>query len=110
MADIFISYSRKDREFVRRLHDTLKEQGRDAWVDWEDIPLTADWEQTIYEAIEAAHNFIFVISPDSVISEVCAREIAHAAGYNKRLIPIYYREVDIAQVSPVLRALNFVYL
>jgi len=31
--DIFISYSRKDKEFVRRLDDELKSGGREAWVD-----------------------------------------------------------------------------
>jgi len=30
---VFISYSRKDKEFVRRLDDELKSRGREAWVD-----------------------------------------------------------------------------
>ena len=81
MTDLFISYSRKDREFVRALHDALRNAGREAWVDWEDIPLTADWMQEIHGAIEAADSFLFVISPDSVVSEVCAREIEHAAKF-----------------------------
>lgn len=29
MADVFISYSRKDTDFVRRLHKALSEQNRD---------------------------------------------------------------------------------
>ena len=37
------------------------------------------WEKTIYGAIEAAHTFIFVLTPDSIASVVCGREIAHAA-------------------------------
>ena len=69
MADLFISYSRKDKEFVRALHTALTAQGHSAWVDWEDIPLTADWLKEIYEAIEAADTFVFVISPDSVAKQ-----------------------------------------
>ena len=42
-ADVFISYSRHDGDFVRRLHDALRELGKDPWVDWEDIPATAPW-------------------------------------------------------------------
>ena len=38
MQDVFISYARKDKEFVRRLHAALIEAGRDSWVNWEDIP------------------------------------------------------------------------
>ncbi len=43
MTDIFISYSRQNSPFVKRLFEALAEQKRDTWVDWEGIPLTADW-------------------------------------------------------------------
>jgi TIR domain len=42
VAHIFISYSRKDKDFVRHLNDALIAQKREAWIDWKDIPLTAD--------------------------------------------------------------------
>ncbi len=94
MSDIFISYSRKDSEFMRRLHEALGKTDRDVWVDWEDIPLTADWWQEICEAIEAADTFVFVISPDSVTSDVCRDEVQYAVDNNKRFVPILYREID----------------
>ena len=37
MADIFISYSRRDGEFVERLRESLAEHDKDVWVDREDI-------------------------------------------------------------------------
>lgn len=104
MADVFISYSRKDADFVRRLHQALTEQGRDIWIDWEDIPLTADWWQEICAGIEAADNFLFIISPDSVRSEVCRREIEHAVSSNKRLMPVNYREVTDPADKPLMHA------
>src|SRR6476660_5417185 len=76
--EVFISYSRKDKEFVRRLDEELKRRDREAWVDWEGIPPGDTWEKTIYGAIEATHTFIFVLTPDSIASEVYGREIAHA--------------------------------
>jgi hypothetical protein len=48
----------------------------------------------IYEAIEDANAFVLVLSPESVSSEVCARELVHAAAHNKRIIPLQHREVD----------------
>ena len=50
---VFVSYSRKDIDFVRRLHAALADLGRETWVDWEGIPPTADWMQQIAAAIES---------------------------------------------------------
>ena len=75
VAEVFTSYSRKDKAFVRKLSDALANQKREAWIDWKDIPLTAEWLQEILTNIEAAENFIFVISPDSVASPNCRKEM-----------------------------------
>lgn len=109
MADAFISYSRKDKDLVRALHDALNQRGRDTWIDWEDIPPTAEWLKEIFSAIEAAHTFVFVISPDSVASDVCKQEIAHAAKHNKRLVPIVRSNVDPQHVPEALAKLNWIF-
>ncbi|NJL95457.1 MAG: toll/interleukin-1 receptor domain-containing protein [Anaerolineae bacterium] len=92
--EVFISYSRRDKEFVRTLDEALQVRGLDAWIDWEDIPPNADWMQEIKEGIEAADSMIFVISPDSLNSKVCCEEVEHALQHNKRLIPILHREIE----------------
>ncbi len=38
MSDIFISYSRLDKDFVGNLRDALAGQQQDVWIDWESIP------------------------------------------------------------------------
>ncbi len=38
MTDIFISYSRKDIAYARILHEALKENGFETWIDWQEIP------------------------------------------------------------------------
>src|SRR5690606_24719165 len=63
------------------------------WIDWEDIPPVADWRQEIHTGIDQADDFVFIISPDSVESQVCTEELARAIEYNKRLVPLLYREV-----------------
>jgi WD40 repeat protein len=111
MPDLFMSYSRKDKEFVKKLVESLKAQNRDVWVDWEDIPLTADWLQEIYKGIEGANNFIFIITPDSVASEVCGQELTHAIEHNKRLVPVLLREVtDYKLLNGALASHNWIYM
>ena len=39
MSDVFISYSRRDIEFVRHLFEQLKASDRETWADWQNIPL-----------------------------------------------------------------------
>jgi hypothetical protein len=109
MSEVFISYSRKNGDFVRRLQEALEARDRDAWVDWEDIPATASWRQEISDAIEAADTFVFVISPDSVASEVCGQEVAHAAEHHKRLVPLICREVESQAVPESLADLQWIF-
>ena len=91
MSDVFISYSRPDIDFVRHLFDQLTTHDREPWADWQDIPPTADWLAEISRGIEAANTFLFVISPDSVASEICTLEIEHAVKHNKLLLKPYLR-------------------
>ncbi|MBN1563974.1 MAG: TIR domain-containing protein, partial [Anaerolineae bacterium] len=112
-GEVFISYARKDTAFVRRLHQALAALNRDAWIDWEDIPLTADWWREIQTGIEAADTFVFVISPDSAQSQICYREIDYAAQHNKRLMPIMHREIADPVVEqklhPAINAHNWAF-
>ncbi|MBI3158808.1 MAG: TIR domain-containing protein [Chloroflexi bacterium] len=87
----FISYSRKDTDFARRLHARLGEDGLDLWADWERIPITANWMAEITGAIEQADSFIFIISPDSLVSEYCIKELRIAVENNKRMVPVLHR-------------------
>jgi hypothetical protein len=41
--DLFVSYSRADREIVVALTGKLSAAGKKAWVDLEDIPPSAEW-------------------------------------------------------------------
>ena len=109
MADVFISYSRKDTAFVRRLSDALEQRQREAWVDWEGIRPTEEFMLAIYATIEGTNTFNFILTPDSVGSEVCAKEIAHAAKHNKRFIPMVHRDIDAKSVPETLAKLNWIF-
>jgi len=102
-SQTFISYSRSDRAFVHRLHEALTGHGLSVWVDFEDIPPTAEWLAELYSGVERAASFVFVISPDSVASEMCQVEVLHALKHGKRIVPVLRRP---APVGPPLEALG----
>jgi hypothetical protein len=109
MNQLFISYSRKDTDFARKLADGFAAQNMEAWIDWQDIPPTVDWMKEIEKGIEESDNFVFIISPDSILSNVCADELAHAIKNGKRIIPVVAREIDMKEAPPTLTHLNFIF-
>ena len=109
-ASFFISYAREDQAFVRRLHTALTGRGRTVWVDWEAVPALADWLPEVTAAIEAADVFVFVISPESAASEVCATEIGVAAAAHKRFAPLTLNEVESALLPAAVRAPNWIFM
>lgn len=109
MTDVFISYSRSDIAFARLLHQALAQHEFETWIDWQDIPPSADWLAEVREAIEHADTFMFVISESSAASEICGLEVAHAVENNKRLIPVVVNKVDPKTVHPALAAINWIF-
>ncbi|MGQ4648090.1 TIR domain-containing protein [Lyngbya aestuarii] len=107
--DIFISYSRRDKEFVSQLCEALTQAKQKIWVDWHDIPPAEDWRQEIYRGIEAANNFVFIISPHSISSKVCIEELEHAIKHGKRLVPIVRQNVGYDNVHPDLGRINWIF-
>ncbi|MCD4687046.1 MAG: tetratricopeptide repeat protein, partial [Anaerolineae bacterium] len=99
MSDVFISYSRQDREFITRLHGALADAEVDPWVDWEDIVEAEDWFQAICDGIDAAQKLICVISPAWLISENCHREMAYARQQHKTIIPVIYQQTRVEDVG-----------
>src|SRR6266545_2997002 len=110
MAKLFVSYSRRDSVAARKLIESFRSSGQDVWVDWESIPPAVDWLEQIFRGIEEADAFLFLISPDSIASEVCKVEIGRAALNSKRIIPIVLRDVDPSTTPESIRKLNWTFI
>jgi WD40 repeat protein len=108
--DAFISYSRRDKDYVEsRLAAALEARGKDVWIDTDDIRGGAsDWRATVWAGIEASKAVIFVLTPESLASRVCGEELAHAEALNKRLIPVLHRPVDGLNVPAALERPNWI--
>lgn len=85
MAHIFISYSRKDQTYARKLADSLLDNGFDVWFD-ERIEYGENWENAIFRAIDACAAFVVIMTPESFASTWVQRECAYA---DKRGKPVY---------------------
>lgn len=107
-TDVFVSYSRKDGDFARRLNTRLQEAGKTTWFDQESISSGVDFEKEIYKGIDGADNIVFIISPDSIDSKYCKDEVAYAADLGKRFITILCRETDPQTMPETLRILNWI--
>lgn len=112
--DVFISYARKDKqEFVAILCELL-EQKFQIWVDWNNIPVAADWRQEVYQGIETSQNFLCVLSDHSALSRNCHEEIRYASRRGKRIIPVILRKPtqwlegdDDPRVEEIIRRYNW---
>ena len=105
---MFVSYSRRDADFVQRLAEELKSRGKDAWIDVDGIRDAERFPEALLRAIEASDAFLFVISPDSVISDYCEQEVRHASELNKRIVPLALRAVPDEQIPEEIRLRSWI--
>lgn len=72
---IFISYSHQDREFVDQLAMQLVQHGASVWLDRWELDIGDSLLDRIQRAVRGASALIVVMSPHSVASEWCRREL-----------------------------------
>jgi WD40 repeat protein len=108
MPDVFVSYSRRDAEFVTRLTDDLTIRGKEVWIDVGGIRDAEVFPVALRRAIEGSDAFLFVISPDSVQSEYCEQEVTYAAELNKRIVPLALRPVPDQEIPAEIRFRNWI--
>lgn len=92
--DIFISYSRRDQEFVTRLVSDLNEHVSGVWFDQSTIQLGQKWHDEILEGIRECKAFILVLSPDAMESRYVQEEVNKALELGKTIFPILYRPAN----------------
>jgi hypothetical protein len=89
--DIFISYSRRDQEFVTRLASDLDAQVAGVWFDQSDIQAGEKWHDEIMGGIRDCKAFIVVLSPDAMESRYVREEVIKALELGKTIFPVIYR-------------------
>jgi TIR domain len=105
MPQVFISYSRKDIDFVRRLAGDLEKAAYDVWWDLTDLRGGDDWPRMIPAAIESSQFVIVVLSPSSAVSDWVEKEYMQALRLRKKIIPLLLKP---GPVPFALNTINFV--
>jgi len=88
---IFLSYSHKDTQIMRRVRNDLQNHGLLVWTDENLVPGTTSWLKSIERAIENTLFVIVFFSPDSKNSEWVEKEIEYASFQDRIIIPLLVR-------------------
>jgi hypothetical protein len=89
MADVFISYSRDDQDFMLALRDNLLALGFNVWVDVDGLTVgTSNWAEAIDAAIQHVNAVVVILSPSARESEWVNKEIIRAQTFGKPIFPV----------------------
>lgn len=104
---VFISYSRRDREFVEKLSSDLRKRGISVWIDTENIQAGTNWQSEIERGLGNASALIFVISPNSTKSKWMIEELTATIQLHKIVLPVIIRDVDVNELPPLIRQIQW---
>jgi len=89
---LFVSYSRKDTKFVRRLAGDLEQAGYTVWVDVTGVRGGDEWVMQIDKGVRGCDAFVVVVSPESMASKWVRREVILAQDQEKQTLPLLWRD------------------
>ena len=109
--DAFVSFGRREsNEIAHAITNRLGEKGLKLSIDLSEIPVIIENEEYIYSNILRSDNFIYIISPNSVRSEYCKKELEFAIKFNKRIIPVLHKKLgkDIVHLDDIVAKKNII--
>lgn len=94
---VFISYSRKDKDVAEGLCEVLKENGIEYWIDKEGIYSSSNYKELTVDAIDVSKAVIFISSANSNASINVIREVGYAVNMNKPILPLMLDDAPYAK-------------
>ena len=108
MLDLFVAYSRQSENEARGLLEDLGALGDTVGVAPEPQGGTAWWDQTL-SRIRACDALLFALTPRTLESEACLRQIRYARALDKQLLAVELSEhADLVSVPVLLSGVRFV--
>lgn len=91
---VFVCYAHADADVVYREIVWLRDQGFHIWYD-EGISPGTTWRNELADSISNAKLFLFFVTPQSVDSINCQREVNFAVDHNVPVIAVHLEETDL---------------
>jgi TolB-like protein/Flp pilus assembly protein TadD len=96
-ADVFLSYSREDKDRVLDLAARLRSAGVSIWIDQGGIDGAALWGETIVNALESAKVLLLMVSPAAVRSHNVTKEVMLTSERKGHILPVFLEQTSIPQ-------------
>lgn len=97
MHDVFISYSKFDKDIAFEICNYLENNGVVCWIAPRDVRPGSNYGAEIIRAIKTCKTFILVFSDNSNNSNHVANEIDNAFNNNKEIIPFKIGDFFISE-------------
>jgi hypothetical protein len=91
---VFVCYAHDDADVVYPELAWLRAQGVNVWYD-EGIAPGAEWSQALADALDGCSAVLFYVSPRSVASEHCRREINFALSRKRPICAVHIQETEL---------------
>jgi hypothetical protein len=103
MTNVFISYSRDDKELADKIRCALADAGVATSMADDTVPPGARWRQTLVKKLNKAGAVVAVVSKSTVESSWTMTELGIAWGANKKIIGVLApgEPPDELEISPL---------
>jgi adenylate cyclase len=94
-ADVFVSYSRSDKDRVLDLTAKLQLAGVSLWVDQTGIDAATMWGEQIVNALDGAKVLLLMVTPSAVNSQNVAKEVVLVSERKGHILPVHLEPTQI---------------
>ncbi|NWG15839.1 MAG: TIR domain-containing protein [Chloroflexi bacterium] len=107
-CDVFLSYSRRDRDVMRYIRESLEVSGITVWSDENLEPGSKSWRGLVETAIERAGCVLALLSPDAKQSEWVGEELNYAKIHGVHIFTVLVRGEEGSAVPLGLTGVQWV--
>ena len=94
-TDVFISYSREDKDKVTALAEKLRAAGVAVWMDVGGIDAATMWSEEIVNALDSAKVLLLMVTPSAVNSHNVAKEVILTSERKGHILPVHLEPTQI---------------
>ncbi len=94
-ADVFVSYSREDKDRVLGLVSQLRTAGVSVWIDQGGIDGATQWGEVIVNALDSAKVLLLMVSESAVRSHNVLKEVVLVSERKGNILPVLLEPTTI---------------